>query len=83
MYPSTGARVEVQTLPPQHIPRTPNFSMLGECFLIASTSLGTFSAFFGGFAGPLKNSPSFWPFSLVSGGYQEWSAGLPSKKSGM
>lgn len=30
----------------------------------------------------LKNSPSFLPFSSVSGGYQLMSAGLPSKKSG-
>ena len=28
-------------------------------------------------------SPSFSPFSLLSGGYHEMSAGLPSKKSGM
>jgi hypothetical protein len=36
----------------------------------------------GGAAWELKNSPSFLPFSSLSGGYQEMSAGLPSKKSG-
>lgn len=35
----------------------------------------------GGAAWVLKNSPSFFPFSSLSGGYQEMSAGLPSKKS--
>lgn len=71
------------TFPPQHIPKTPCFSILGEYFLMAATSSGTFSAFFGGAAGPLKKAPSFSPFSFVSGGYHDWSAGLPSKKSGM
>lgn len=37
----------------------------------------------GGAACVLKNSPSFFPFSSLSGGYQEMSAGLPSKKSGL
>lgn len=31
----------------------------------------------------LKKLPSFSPCSGVSGGYQEMSAGLPSKRSGM
>ena len=31
----------------------------------------------------LNHSPSLAPFSAVSGGYQERSAGLPSKKSGL
>ncbi len=35
----------------------------------------------GGAAWVLKNSPSFLPFSSLSGGYQEISAGFPSKKS--
>ena len=39
------------------------------------------SRVFGGAALVLKNSPSFLPFSSVSGGYQEISAGSPSKKS--
>ena len=31
----------------------------------------------------LNHSPNLAPFSSVSGGYQERSAGLPSKKSGL
>lgn len=49
------------------------------------SSLMTFgmrSRVLGGAAWLEKNSPSFLPFSSVSGGYQEMSAGLPSKKSG-
>ena len=39
------------------------------------------SRVFGGAALVEKNSPSFLPFSSVSGGYHEISAGEPSKKS--
>jgi len=35
----------------------------------------------GGAAWFSKKAPSFFPFSSVSGGYHEMSAGLPSKKS--
>ena len=44
-------------------------------------TLGMRSRVLGGAAWDWKNSPSFLPFSSVSGGYQEMSAGLPSKKS--
>lgn len=51
--------------------------------LISSTILGMRETVLAGAAGPAKNAPSFLPFSSLSGGYQEISAGLPSKKSGM
>jgi hypothetical protein len=51
--------------------------------LNSSTIFGIRGRVLGGAADVLKNSPSFCSFSLLSGGYQEMSAGLPSKKSGM
>jgi len=49
----------------------------------SSTIFGMRGKVFGGAACDWKNSPIFCSFSLVSGGIQEMSAGLPSKKSGM
>lgn len=47
------------------------------------TIFGMRGSVLGGAAFVSKNSPSFLPFSSLSGGYQEMSAGWPSKKSGM
>ena len=58
--------------------------MTPPLFLVISpTRLGIFGTLLAAEAGPLMNSPSFWPFSGVSGGTHQDSAGLPWKKSGM
>jgi hypothetical protein len=49
----------------------------------SSTIFGMRGSVFGGAAAVWKKLPSFSSFSLLSGGYHEMSAGLPSKKSGM
>ena len=72
-----------QTFPPQHIPIAPQFLIVPLLFsCISLTTFNILGTFFGGAALVEKNWPSFSPFSFVSGGYQEWSAGSPSKKSG-
>ncbi len=71
------------TFPPQHMPTAPHFSIPVACFSISFSNPGTFFAVSGGLAGPAKNSPSFFFFSSVSGGYSLWVRGLPRKKSGM
>jgi hypothetical protein len=57
--------------------------MSGYSLPSSSKILEMRSSIFYGTAGPAKNSLSFLPFSGVSGGYQEMSAGYPSKRSGM
>lgn len=72
-----------QTFPPQQNPTIPH-DVISGCVLFNSFMIfGMRSTVFGGAAVVLKNSPSFSPFSFVSGGYQLMSAGEPSKKSGM
>ena len=81
--PHNGFRLSRRTLPPQHMPKEAHFVIVPPVSSVISfTTAGILLAVFGGAAGPWKKAPSFSPFSLVSGGYQEWSAGLPKKKSG-
>jgi hypothetical protein len=57
--------------------------MLEYFFSISFKKEGTFCAVFGGAPVVWKKLPRAFPFSSVSGGYQEISAGLPSNQSGM
>jgi len=75
--------VKETIFPPQQKPTTPQVPMLLYLDSISLRMVGIFAAVAGGAPVVEKKFPSFSPFSLVSGGYQEMSAGLPSNQSGM
>lgn len=68
----------VHTLPPQHIPTTPHFSILPPALASMSLiTLGMVATVFGGVPAPWKKVPSLAPFSGVSRGNSAAEYGSP------